>query len=105
MIILYHFFVDVFSCKDLRDAGYAKKDGEYYFSPQKSCDRPIRVYCHGLNTASPKDFITLSAGSNYAVVYEKRMPFDKKLTCSGPTGDVIYSKSGNTRFQKVDILD
>lgn len=101
---LAHFCItDVFSCKDLKDTGYANVDGEYYFSPQKQCDRPIKVYCHGLSTSSPKDFITLPTQSNFAVVYEKRMPFDKNYTCSGKVSNVVYSKSGTTRFQKVYI--
>lgn len=95
----------MFSCKDLRDSGYAHLDGEYFFNPVKSCNFPIKVYCHGMNTNNPKDYITLPTGpvNNYAIIYDKRMPFASKYKdeCISPQNSIVYSKSGITRFNKV----
>ena len=100
------FYLDVFSCKDLKDSGYAVLDGEYYINPVKSCDYPIKVYCHDMHTSSPKDYITLPSGpvNNYAIVFDKRMHFENKYQCSGRTGSFVYSKSGTTRFNKVSWI-
>lgn len=56
-----------------------------------------------METNAPKDYITLQAGpaNNYAIVYEKRMPFDNKDKCTGEVGNIVYSKAGLTRFNKV----
>lgn len=99
-------FAGIFSCKDLRDAGYARSDGEYYINPVRTCNRPISVYCHGMDTDHPRDYITLPSGPthNYAIVYDLRMPRGDDNQCSGTPSSVIYSKSGTTRFKKVSSL-
>ena len=33
-----------YSCKDIRDSGYSKGDGEYWIDPEKS-GNPLKVFC------------------------------------------------------------
>ena len=33
------------SCKDIRDSGTSRGDGEYWIDPEKS-GNPLKVYCH-----------------------------------------------------------
>ena len=87
----------------MKKAGLASLDGEYYISVNKSCNVPIKVYCEGMNTDSPKDYISLVAGKskNYAIIYDKIMSNSEQ--CSGETSKVNYVKAGITLFKKVEI--
>ena len=92
------------SCKDLKKKGYAKTDGHYFFYPIANCGKALKVYCYGMDTNEPKDFITLPSGpaNNFGYVYDKRMEISKKFDdCTGSPGPVFYSKSGRTNFYKV----
>ena len=102
-------YLDVFSCADLKRSGYAQLDGEYLLYPVQSCSYPIAVYCHGMDTDSPKDYLPLPAGpiNNYAIVYDKRLPFvptNARYQCDGQPGNIRYSKTGVTRFTKVSMI-
>ena len=103
MVCLSQFFPGVFSCQALKEKGLASIDGEYLINPSNTCDSPIKVHCYGMNTESPKEYITLQSGplNNYAIVYDKRMPLDDKYQCSSEPSNIVYSKAGNTRFRKV----
>lgn len=103
MVCLSQSFPGVFSCQALREKGLASLDGEYLINPSKTCDSPIKVYCYGMDTESPKEYITLQSGplNNYAIVYDKRMPLNDKYQCSSKPSNIVYSKAGNTQFRKV----
>lgn len=68
----------------------------------------MKVYCHGMNTSSPKEFITLPAGvqNNYAHIYAKRLPhrpYSARYKCSGTPGRMNYTAAGLSRFRKVRV--
>lgn len=69
---------------------------------------PVQVYCHDINTPAPKEYITLSAGSeeNYAFIYpqrQKRFPLSARYQCNGVPGSLNYSNAGMTKFDKVRL--
>lgn len=68
----------------------------------------MKVYCHGMNTSSPKEFVTLPAGvqNNYAYIYAKRLPhrpYSARYKCSGKPGTLNYTEAGLTKFRKVRV--
>ena len=56
------------SCKDIQEKG-TKQDGEYdmYLSNNKA----VKIYCADMNTGTPLEYITLTAGrqNNFAKHY------------------------------------
>ena len=86
-----------------------KDDGEYALQLNPKCKIPVRVYCHGMNTSQPKEYLTLPRGvkNNYAIVYAKRLPASpvnmRYLCDEAAAGTIDYSKAGVTRFDKVRI--
>ena len=78
------------------------KDDEYVIQMSSSCD-PVRLYCHGMNTATPREYITLLAGpdKNFASFHRGRLlNFE---TCSGsinPEPKLTANYWGSTRYRK-----
>ena len=100
--------IGVSSCKDVLTEELGKDDGEYFLQIDPRCKIPIRVYCHGMNTSEPKEYITLPRGekNNYAIVYAKRLPTTPviaRYSCYGTPGQMEYSKAGVTKFTKVRL--
>lgn len=76
------------------------KDDEYVIQMTPSCN-PIRLYCHGLDTASPREYITLPAGPdrNFASFYRGRLL--NYESCSGsinPEPKLTANYWGATRW-------
>ena len=95
------------TCKGLKLSGRTV-DGEYNIYINRSCDRPVKVYCHGMNTTTPKAFITLTAGAdqNYGMVYSKQLPqepYQMRYLCTGLPSRKTIPEAGKTRFSKVRI--
>ena len=96
------------SCLGLKNAGVGSTDGEYVIYVRPECNTPMKVYCYGMNTSSPKEFVTLPAGvqNNYAYIYAKRLPhrpYSARYKCSGLPGAMNYSAAGLTKFRKVRV--
>ena len=98
-------FLGLHTCSDLKRTGAGKFDGEYLLYPKRACSSPVKVYCHGMETSSPRDYLTLPAGpiNNFAMVYDKRLRPEDRLRCSGTVSSVRYSRAGMTKFHKVGI--
>ncbi|KAK6166295.1 hypothetical protein SNE40_023026 [Patella caerulea] len=47
------------SCTQLQDCNAAYSDGEYWFYHSDTPDQVVKIYCHGMTTASPKEFVSL----------------------------------------------
>ena len=81
------------------------KDDEYVIQMSSSCD-PVRLYCHGMNTATPREYITLPAGpdKNFASFHRGRLlNFE---TCSGsinPEPMLTANYWGTTRYRKKTV--
>ena len=83
------------------------KDDDYVIQMSSSCD-PVRLYCHGMNTATPREYITLPAGpdKNFASFHRGRLlNFE---TCSGsinPEPKLTANYWGTTRYRnKTDFF-
>lgn len=50
------------------------KDDEYVIQMTPSCN-PVRLYCHGMNTGTPREYITLQSGPerNFASFHRGRL--------------------------------
>lgn len=88
------------SCGEVKKMWPGFKDDEYVIHMTPSCN-PVRLYCHGLNTATPREYITLPAGSdrNYASFHRGRLlNFE---SCSGPVNPepkLTANYWGTTRY-------
>ncbi len=96
------------SCKDVLTQELGRDDGEYALQLNPKCQIPVRVYCHGMNTSQPKEYLTLPRGrkNNYAIVYQKRLPaspVNMRYRCDGIPGKIEYSRAGVTQFDKVRV--
>lgn len=86
----------------------ATEDGLYLLYISKTCKDPIKVYCNGLVSQEPKEYLELSAGRsrNYAIVYDRRLltlPVTSRFQCDGPVNNTLYPKHGKTYFSKVRL--
>ena len=93
-------FLYLGSCAEVKKMWPGFKDDEYDIQMTPSCN-PVRLYCHGLNTATPREYITLPAGSdrNYASFHRGRLlNFE---SCSGPVNPepkLTANYWGTTRY-------
>ena len=91
------------SCKEALQEELGNKDGEYSLLLNPKCERPVKVYCHDMNTSQPTEYLTLTQGrDNHARIYERRLPRAIRNQCGGLNpGNVPYVEGGYTRFYKV----
>ena len=93
------------SCAEVKKMWPGFKDDEYVIQMSSSCD-PVRLYCHGMNTATPREYITLPAGpdKNFASFHRGRLlNFE---TCSGsinPEPKLTANYWGTTRYRKKTV--
>ena len=68
------FYVHEESCAEIKKSWPGFGDDEYDIQMTPSCN-PVRLYCHGMRTTSPREYITLAAGpdKNYAIFYRGRL--------------------------------
>lgn len=62
------------SCLEVKKMWPGFKDDEYVIQMTPSCN-PVRLYCHGMNTATPREYITLQSGPerNFASFHRGRL--------------------------------
>lgn len=60
------------TCLEIQKRLKATTDGEY---PLLIGGRNMTIYCHGMSSIEPREYLTLSAGDseNYAEIYDKRL--------------------------------
>ncbi|XP_067053282.1 A disintegrin and metalloproteinase with thrombospondin motifs 9-like [Acropora muricata] len=81
------------------------KDDEYVIQMTPSCN-PVRLYCHGMNTATPREYITLQSGPerNFASFHRGRLlNFE---SCAGSVNSepkLTANYWGTTRFNKIRL--
>lgn len=93
----------VSSCKQALQEELGNKDGEYNFQLTSKCKTPVKVYCHGMSTSNPKEYLTLP-GYNYARIYDMKLVSYRRNQCEGRKGDTEpYNKGGFTKFSKVRL--
>ncbi len=104
-VFLRIFLLVVSSCKEALQEELGNKDGEYSMLLNPKCQRPVKVYCHDMNTPEPKEYLTLTQGlDNHARIYDRRLPPSIRRQCGGLNpGSVPYAEGGYTRFYKVRL--
>ncbi|KAG8439752.1 hypothetical protein GDO86_005793, partial [Hymenochirus boettgeri] len=98
---------EVKSCKDLRLLSSIPTDGEYFL---KIGSRSVKIYCSGMQSESPKEYITLVKGEtdNFSEVFGYRLknpyecPFNgsRKQDCACKND---YLAAGYTSFTKIRL--
>lgn len=58
------------SCEDLRQNAMVRTDGDYIILVRGVM---VYLYCYGMATMKPKEFISLMSEENYSEIYEKRL--------------------------------
>lgn len=60
------------TCLEIQKRLKATTDGEY---PLFIGGRNMTIYCHGMSSVEPREYLTLPAGDseNYAEIYDKRL--------------------------------
>ncbi|XP_043251540.1 A disintegrin and metalloproteinase with thrombospondin motifs gon-1-like [Colletes gigas] len=94
------------SCLETKKYFKANKDGEYTLIVG---GRSMSIYCHGMSTSDPKEYLTLPAGSreNYAEIYDKRLIKYQTCPYNGQRNDSCKcvtdagTISGKTMFRRV----
>lgn len=86
----------------------ATEDGQYLLHISKECKDPIKIYCHGLSTNVPKEYLDLPVGRdrNYAIVYDRQLstsPVTARFQCDGPLSSNLYRNRGKTYFSKIRL--
>ncbi|XP_031556840.1 uncharacterized protein LOC116293538 isoform X2 [Actinia tenebrosa] len=93
------------SCADIKKAWSGYNDDEYAIQISPSCE-PVRLYCYGMKTETPLEYITLEAGPdrNYAAFHRERLL--NYQSCSGKTNPqpaLTEKYWGKSRFYKVRV--
>ncbi|XP_071103917.1 uncharacterized protein [Haliotis cracherodii] len=87
------------SCVDVKQQTGNATDGEYILYLQQNIGASL--YCAGMKTNSPKEYLTLKAGrSNNFAVYSKDKGSD---SCGSMSPAQVYSQWGRTEFTKIRL--
>ncbi|XP_035660181.1 uncharacterized protein LOC118404906 [Branchiostoma floridae] len=93
------------SCVEAKSLLSNANDGEYTLYPfSTDSDVSLRVYCHDMASAEPKEFLTLPSGpdENYAIFFADRLSNAYQWQCTGPFQGQ-YAARGTTKFSKLRI--
>ncbi|KAG8577664.1 hypothetical protein GDO81_010252, partial [Engystomops pustulosus] len=100
-------YCDYTSCKELRLLNNTQVDGEYAL---KITNRKVKIYCSGMQSDNPKEYITLvkGEGDNFSEVFGYRLrnpyecPFNgsRKQDCACKND---YLAAGLTAFTKIRL--
>ncbi|ELU06312.1 hypothetical protein CAPTEDRAFT_158288 [Capitella teleta] len=94
-------------CRELRKIASIREDGEYQLHLQ---GKPVKIFCSGMSTSRPREYITLASQENFSEIYDKRLV--KPTTCPANGTRVPfcrncftydYQKAGKTSFQKIRL--
>ncbi|XP_074627228.1 uncharacterized protein LOC141885237 isoform X4 [Acropora palmata] len=93
------------SCLEVKKMWPGFKDDEYVIQITPSCN-PVRLYCHGMNTATPREYITLQSGPerNFASFHRGRLlNFESCAGSVNPEPKLTANYWGTTRFNKIRL--
>jgi len=82
---------EISSCLDIKTCDSSYVDGEYQMRPQFLRGQTVRLYCHGLNTTSPTEFLTLHK-RNIAVFNKSKIGTDCQWYQTNQVGIHLYTK-------------
>ncbi|XP_059608561.1 A disintegrin and metalloproteinase with thrombospondin motifs 20 isoform X2 [Phlebotomus argentipes] len=91
------------SCRSVQHFMGTRKDGEYMMNVR---GRHVNIYCHRMNTSTPREYLTLKVGSteNYSMYYDKRS--NDRSQCPDSQHHMFTDQtipSGVTRYSKVRL--
>ncbi|XP_055713479.1 A disintegrin and metalloproteinase with thrombospondin motifs 20 isoform X2 [Phlebotomus papatasi] len=91
------------SCRTIQYHMNTRRDGEYVLNVR---GRQVSIYCHRMNTNTPKEYLTLKAGSteNYSMYYDKRSK--DRSQCPDSPHHMFHDEtipSGTTWYSKVRL--
>ncbi|KAH8409692.1 hypothetical protein KR222_001825, partial [Zaprionus bogoriensis] len=89
------------TCADLQRMYRQYEDGEYTLHVRT---RAVRIYCHQMNSAAPREYITVDPQENYSIYYE----YKTQLIDSCPPESRAHEyandqNSGRTHFRKLRL--
>ncbi|XP_038060636.1 A disintegrin and metalloproteinase with thrombospondin motifs 9-like [Patiria miniata] len=96
------------SCRDIQLQRNLHEDADYSILVQ---GKPLTVYCHGMTTDAPTEYISLSAGEgeNFAEIYPKRLmrathcPYHGNRNDDCECTDDGHREAGLTTFTKLRL--
>ena len=85
------FHVCIFStggCALVKESQKSNIDKEYSMEISANCDTHVRLFCRGMNTDSPKEYISLFSvqKENFAYVHDYIQPSASKDSCVKANG-------------------
>ncbi|KRF83490.1 uncharacterized protein Dvir_GJ24366, isoform D [Drosophila virilis] len=89
------------TCADLQHMYRVYKDGEYTLQVHS---RQVRIYCHQMNSRTPREYITVEPQENYSIYYEYKTRLID--SCPPTSRDHEYANdqnSGRTHFSKLRL--
>ncbi|EDO44376.1 predicted protein, partial [Nematostella vectensis] len=96
------------TCREIQLTSGLQADGEHVLQVQ---GKLLKIYCHGMTTDDPKEYISLKTGSkdNFAEVYTKKLLDPNQCPSNGKHVDSCacysqdYIDSGSSYFTKLRI--
>ncbi|XP_030370453.1 A disintegrin and metalloproteinase with thrombospondin motifs 9 isoform X2 [Scaptodrosophila lebanonensis] len=89
------------SCADVQQIQRSYKDGEYILYVRS---RPVRIYCHKMNSRTPKEYINLNQLENYSIYYEYRSHYPDSCPPESRASEFHeIQNSGRTHFGKLRL--
>lgn len=85
------FHICIFStggCASVKESQKSNIDKEYSMEISANCDTHVRLFCRGMNTDSPKEYISLFSvqKENFAYVHDYIQPSASKDSCVKANG-------------------
>ena len=86
-------FLETGGCDAEKAQTNADADGEYFMQIGTDCDTRVRLYCRGMSTDSPTEYISLLSGpkDNYAYVYGYKQPYASREECVKADGKFVFA--------------
>ncbi|XP_013098906.2 A disintegrin and metalloproteinase with thrombospondin motifs 9 [Stomoxys calcitrans] len=90
------------SCYEIQKYQNDYRDGEYRLYVRSM---PVQIYCHGMDTAAPKEFVTLNATENYSIYYDHKTQTPDQCPPDSRFREYRDNslRSGRTTFQRIRI--
>ena len=75
-------------CAMVKESQKSNIDKEYSMEISANCDTHVRLFCRGMNTDSPKEYITLFSvqKENFAYIHDYIQPSASKDSCVKANG-------------------
>lgn len=86
-------FLETGGCDAVKAQTSADADGEYFMQIGTDCDTRVRLYCRGMRTDNPTEYISLLSGpkDNYAYVYGYKQPYASREECVKADGKFVFA--------------